>query len=79
MGPAAAAAGGDPGSHGEVLLNGPEVRNNLPALGLGQAGPGGHAMTEIALAEKPFNIAVICRTDMLAPQRRPLVPVPLRV
>jgi hypothetical protein len=34
-------------------------------------------MTEIALAEEPFNIAVTCGADVLAAQGRPLVPVTL--
>jgi len=36
-------------------------------------------MTEIALAKKPFDVAVTRGADMLAAQRRPLFPVPLGV
>jgi hypothetical protein len=61
------------------LLEGPEVGDDLPALGLGEAGPGGHAVTEIALAEEPFDVAITRGAKMFAAQRRSFVPVSLGV
>lgn len=57
------------------LLKRAKVGHDLPALRLGQARPGRHSVAEIALAEKPLEVAVTGRLDPLAAKRGPFFSV----
>ena len=61
------------------LLYGPEPGNDLPALLHGKAGPGRHAVSQVALAEKPLKVSVRCGANVFAAQRRALVSVAFSV
>ena len=49
-----------------LLLNGTEIGDELPALSFGKSGPGGHAVAEVSLAEKPLKVAVCGGLDAFA-------------
>jgi len=61
------------------LLDGSKVCDKLPALRLGESGPGWHAAAEVPLPEKPLEVAVCYCLNSVAAERRLLFAVSHRV
>jgi hypothetical protein len=61
------------------LLDGTKEGDQLPALGFGEAGPGRHAVAEIALAQKPLEVAIRGGTNVVAFKGRLFAAVAHRV